>query len=124
MEAGVRSSDSKSSTRKHYLCSIQKSRVTLKKVFCIKDYLFLHLLFYIYLFVLMWLYIIQKQPQQYSKINVMLLFRIMVNFHEKMKQNFQDYDISMQFTAVNTSKSCLVHSKDKQLQSLQSNVVH
>ena len=35
---------------------------------------------------------------------------------EKMKQIFQDYDISMQFTAVNTLKNSLVHPKDKQQQ--------
>ena len=41
-----------------------------------------------------------------------------------MKTIFQDYDISTQFTPVNTLKSSLVHPKDKQQQSRQSNVVY
>ena len=36
----------------------------------------------------------------------------------------QDYDISSQLTPVNTSKDSHVHSKDKQQQSRQSNVVY
>ena len=41
-----------------------------------------------------------------------------------MKQVFQDYVISTQFTPVNTLKNSLVHPKDKQQNSRQSNVVY
>ena len=39
-----------------------------------------------------------------------------------MKRFFQHYDISTQFTPVNTLKNSLVHPKDKQQQSRQSDV--
>ena len=41
-----------------------------------------------------------------------------------MKRIFQDYDISTQFTPVNTLKNALVNHKDKQQLSRRSNVVH
>ena len=41
-----------------------------------------------------------------------------------MKRIFQDYDISTQFTAVNTSKNSLVHPRDRQQQNRQSDVVY
>ena len=41
-----------------------------------------------------------------------------------MIQIFQHYDISTQFTAANTLKNSLVHPKDKQQQSCQSDVVY
>ena len=43
---------------------------------------------------------------------------------EKMKRIFQDNDISTQLTAVNTLKNFLVHPKDKQQKSRQSEVVY
>ena len=48
----------------------------------------------------------------------------MINFLKKMKRIFQDYDISTQLTAVNTLMNSLVHPKDKQQKSRESDVVY
>ena len=47
-----------------------------------------------------------------------------VELSEKMKRISQDYYISTQLTAVNTLRNSLVHPKDKQQQSHQSDVVY
>ena len=67
--------------------------------------------------------IIPNQPHQYRKINAVYL-PYYDELSEKMKGIFQDYYMSTQIAAVNTLMNSLVHPKDKQQQSRQSDDVY
>ena len=69
--------------------------------------------------------IILHHPHRYGSKEFMSLFCLMENyFMGKTGQTLQDYNISAQFTQINTSKNTLVHLNEKQHKSRHGDVMY